>query len=179
MRKIYRAVLFVIVAGLTACNSGSQQGQPASGNSSGSLQMSETVSSIDSAAAVASATRMLNENEVDSLWQLQQKIMQQPSDIALRRELGRRAIDAAAGIIWAVGQGRINPKTTTPNVALNQAKMAATLDASRWAAYLLEWQKTDYAADFGKIETRVPGIKVVRESTNDSLFIVLAQAQIR
>lgn len=160
-----------------ACDNGTKQGQPAPADSAGSLQIAETTPSADS--AWTSAARVLTESETDSLWQLQQKIMLQPQDIVLRRELGRRAIDVNAGVIWTVGQGRINPKATTPNVALNQAKMAATLDAGRWAAYLLEWQKTDYAADFGKIQARVPGVKVVRESMNDSLCIVLAQVSAR
>jgi len=160
-----------------ACDNGAKQSQPAPAGSAGSLQVAETTPNADS--APATTARVLTESETDSLWQLQQKIMQQPNDITLRRELGRRAIDANAGIIWAVGQGRINPKATPTNVALNQAKMAATLDAGRWAAYLLEWQKTDYAADFGKIQARIPGVKVVRESMNDSLCIVLAQVSAR
>lgn len=169
MKRPHFAALVVI--GLAACNNGSQQSQPAPAGSSGSLQIAEATSNTDSAATM----RVLSESEADSLLQLQQKIMQQPNDIALRRELGRRAIDANAGIIWAVGKGWINPNATTPNVALNQAKLAATLDAARWAAYLLEWQNSDYAADFGKIQARVPGVKVVREAMTDSVCIVLAQ----
>lgn len=160
-----------------ACDNGAKQGQPAPAGSTGSLQVAETTPNVDSAST--STARVLSESEADSLWQLQQKIMQQPQDIMLRRELGRRAIDTGAGIVWAVGQGRINPKTTTPNVALNQAKMAASLDAGRWVAYLLEWQKTDYAADFGKIQAHIPAVKVVRESMNDSLCIVLVQGPTR
>jgi len=175
MKKHHFAAL--VVVGLAACNNGSQQSQPAPAGSSGSLQIEEATSNADSAAATTA--RVLTESEADSLLQLQQKIMQQPHDMTLRRELGRRAIDANAGIIWAVGKGRINPNATTPNVALNQAKLAATLDAGRWAAYLLEWQQSDYATDFGKIQARIPGVKVVRESMSDSLCIVLAQVPMR
>ncbi len=171
------AVLAVVAVGWAACNNGSQRGQPAPAETAGSLQMAETAPNADS--ATAPAARILTEGEADSLLQWQQKIMQQPTDISLRRELGRRAIDARAGVIWAVGKGRINPSATTPNVALNHAKMAATMDASRWAAYLLEWQQSDYATDFGKIQARVPGVKVVRETMNDSLCIVLVQVSTR
>jgi len=167
----------VIVTCFTACDDGPKQGQSAQADSTGSLKVAETT--LNAGVPLGQSARVLTESEADSFLQLQQQIMQQPNEVALRRELGRRAIDANAGVIWVVGKGRINPKAATPNAALNQAKMAATLDAGRWAAYLLEWQKTDYAADFGKIQARVPGVKVVRESMNDSLCVVLAQVSLR
>jgi hypothetical protein len=64
-------------------------------------------------------------------------------------------------------------------VALRQAEMAATLDASRWAAYLLEWRKTDYATKFGSLKASVPGATVVRKATNDSLCVVLARVPLQ
>jgi hypothetical protein len=171
------AMPVVIVACFSACDDGPKQGQPAQADSTGSLKIAETT--LNAGAALGDAARVLTESEADSLLQLQQQIMQQPNEVALRRELGRRAIDANAGVIWVVGKGRINPKASTLNTALNQAKMAATLDAGRWAAYLREWQKTDYATDFGKIQASIPGVKVIRESMTDSLCVVLAQVSLQ
>jgi hypothetical protein len=176
--KLLRVVITILLCtSFTACHDSPKQGQPAQADSTGSLQATETA--LNAGAVPGQTARVLTESEADSLLQLQQQIMQQPDAVTLRRELGRRAIDTTAGVIWVVGKGRINPKATTLNTALNQAKMAATLDAGRWAAYLREWQKTDYAADFGKIQASVPGIKVVRESMTDSLCIVLAQVSLQ
>jgi hypothetical protein len=105
--------------------------------------------------------------------------MQQPENIELRRELGRRAINAGAGVIWAMGQGRVNPKATNSSVAANHAEIAAKLDASRWAAYLIEWQKSGYAAPFGSLQSNLPGATVVRKKTYDSLCVVLARISLK
>jgi len=178
MKLQLSVIPILLITCFTACDDGPKQGgQPAQADSTGSLQVTETA--LNAGAVPGQPARVLTESEADSLLQLQQQIMQQPHAITLRHALGRRAIDANAGVIWVVGKGRINPKAATLSTALNQAKMAATLDAGRWAAYLLEWHKTDYAADFGKIQARVPGVKVVRESMTDSLYLVLAQVSLR
>jgi hypothetical protein len=78
-----------------------------------------------------------------------------------------------------VGKGRVNPQASLPSVALSQAEMAATLDASRWAAYLLEWQKNDYTTKFGSLQASVPGATIVRKSTNDTLCMVLARVPLQ
>ena len=177
MKLQFIVISILLSTCFTACEDGPKQGQPAQADSTGSLQATETA--LNAGAVPGQPARVLTESEADSLLQLQQQIMQQPDAVTLRRALGRRAIDTTAGVIWVVGTGRINPKATTLNTALNQAKMAATLDAGRWAAYLQEWQKTDYAADFGKIQASVPGVKVIRESMTDSLCVVLAQVSLR
>ncbi|MDZ7344662.1 MAG: hypothetical protein ONA90_09140, partial [candidate division KSB1 bacterium] len=66
-------------------------------------------------------------------------------------------------------------QASSPNVAQSQAEQAALLDASRWAAYLIEWRKTDYATKFGALQSSVPGVQLVRKALTDSLCIVLVQ----
>jgi hypothetical protein len=177
MKSNLIVMLVAISCGISACNNGPKQGQPADAGSAGSLNVSEKT--LNTGETTEQPARVPSESEADSLLQLQQQIMQQPDDAALRRELGRRAIDANAGIVWGVGKGRINPKASIPNSAANQAKLAATLDAGRWAAYLIEWRKTDYATKFGALQANLPGVKVVRESFTDSLCIVLAQVPLK
>jgi len=175
--KLISITLAILLCSVWACNDEPKQGQPAEGGAAGSLKVSEHT--LNTGVAAAQPARVPSESEADSLLQLQQQIMQQPENEALRRELGRRAIDVNAGIIWAVGKGRVNPKASTPNTAANQAKMAATLDASRWAAYLMEWQKTGYATKFGAVQAQMPNVLVVREAFHDSLWIVLAQMPLK
>jgi hypothetical protein len=151
--------------------------EPADTRATGTLNVSEQT--LNAGVAAGQPARVPSEGEADSLMQLQQQIMLQPENVDLRRELGQRAIDANAGVVWVVGKGRLKPNASNSNVAANQARMAATLDASRWAAYLIEWQKTDYAMNFGAIQASVPGVKVVREAVSDSLCIVLAQVPLR
>jgi hypothetical protein len=171
------AVLAALSCGFWACQDDPKQGQFANVDSTGSLNVSEET--LNAGVAISQPARVPSEIEADSLLQLQQQIMQQPNEVALRRELGRRAIDANAGAIWVVGKGRVNPKASTPNAAANQAKLAAAIDAGRWAAYLIEWHKTDYATNFGEVHANIPGVKIVRESFNDSLCVVLAQAPLK
>jgi len=166
-------ILVVVSCGVWACHDDPKPGQPAHADSTGMLNASEQT--LNAGVSTGQPARVPSEIEADSLRQLQQQIMQQPDDIALRRELGRRAIDTSAGIVWVVGKGRVNPKTANPNTAANQAKMVATLDAGRWAAYLIEWHKNDYATKFGVVQANIAGVKVVRESFNGSLCVVLAQ----
>jgi hypothetical protein len=175
--KFFSAALTIFSCSVWACHDEPKQGQPAEGGAAGSLKVSEHT--LNTGVATAQPARIPSESEADSLLQLQQQIMQQPDDVALRRELGRRAIDMSAGMIWVVGKGRVNPKASTLNTAANQARMAATLDASRWAAYLIEWQKTDYATKFGAVQAQMPNVKVVREAFHDSLCIVLAQMPLK
>jgi len=175
MRVNFIIILLAVGCGIWSCQDEPQQGKPA--DTGGALNVSEQT--LNAGVTGSQPARIPTESEADSLLQLQQQIMQQPDNVALRRELGRRALDANAGIVWVVGKGRINPKASTPNTALNQAQMAATLDASRWAVYLIEWHKTDYAARFGAVQGGLVGVKVIRASTNDSLCIVLAQAPLQ
>jgi hypothetical protein len=173
--------LSIIVAaaglGVWSCADDPKQAEPADTGATGSLNVSEQT--LNAGVAAGQPARVPSESEADSLLLLQQQIMLQPDNVGLRRELGQRAIDANAGVAWVVGKGRLKPNASNSNVAASQAKMAATLDASRWAAYLFEWQKTDYAMNFGTIQASVPGVKVVRESVNDSLCIVLAQVPLK
>src|SRR5574341_2000836 len=165
----------VILVGIWACQDSTKKSQPEEAGAAGTANVSEQTF----IAAASDSANAPSEAEADLLWQLEQQIMQQPENSELRRELGRQAIDASAGVIWTVGQGRVNPRVTNPSVAANQAEMAAKIDASRWAAYLIEWQKTDYAVPFGSLYSNLPGALVVRKKTYDSLCVVLTSVSLK
>ncbi len=175
MRSSFGVIFLLLSLTCWTCQANREKGQPQAADSVGAAKISEQAGAV----AGGGVVREPSETEADTLLQLEQQIMQQPENEALRRELGRRAIDANSGVIWVVGKGRVNPQASTPSVALSQAEMAATLDASRWAAYLLEWQKTDYATKFGSLQASVPGATVVRKATNDSLCVVLARVPLQ
>ncbi|MCI0692083.1 hypothetical protein L0337_08780 [candidate division KSB1 bacterium] len=174
MRSSFLLLILLVSLTCWTCQANREKDQPQAADSIGAAKISAQAGAVG-----GEVVRELSEAEADTLLQLEQQIMQQPENEALRRELGRRAIDANSGVIWAVGKGRVNPQASSPSVALSQAEMAATLDASRWAAYLLEWRKTDYATKFGSLQASVPGATVVRKATNDSLCVVLARVPLQ
>jgi hypothetical protein len=170
MRTPFVLIVLLACCASWTCQANREKGQPQAVDAVGVAKIPAQAGTVG-----GEPVRELSEAEADTLLQLEQQIMLQPENEALRRELGRRAIDANAGVIWAVGKGRVNPQASIPSVALSQAETAATLDASRWAAYLLEWRKTDYATKFGSLQASVPGATAVRKAANDSICVVLAR----
>jgi hypothetical protein len=175
MRSFFVLLTLLVSFASWTCQANREKGQPQAADSVGATKISEQAGAV----AGGGVVREPSEAEADTLLQLEQQIMQQPENVELRRELGRRAMDINSGVIWTVGKGRVNPQASTPSVAFSQAEMAATLDASRWAAYLLEWQKTDYATKFGSLQGSVPGATVVRKVTNDSLCVALVRVPLQ
>ncbi|MGH7494211.1 MAG: hypothetical protein ACREOO_17710 [bacterium] len=111
--------------------------------------------------------------EAQAIRALQDRVAQRPEEIAIRRELGAKAIDLAAGVLWTVGHAKLPGGAAAGGVVRSQAELAARLDASRWAAYLLQWHKTDYAANYGSVQARVGATEVVNTSYTDSTCVVL------
>lgn len=164
---------FLIVAAsltLSACQSGNTPREPES--------QSEGAISVAEGSQTGAAARVPDEAARQALLALEEKIMQQPEGAALRREFGAQAIDAAAGVIWTVGRGKIPPGESIAALAQNKARQAALLDASRWAAYVLEWQKNDYATAFGALHGEVPNGIIVNETFSDSMCVVLVKTSL-
>lgn len=154
-----------LLLALLACQNGNPPRQPET-EPGGAISAREGAPS-------APEVRVPDETAAQALLQLQEKVTQQPQEIAARRELGARAIDGAAGTLWTVGRGKIPPGERMAAVAQSKARQAALMDASRWAAYLLEWQKNDYATAFGSLQGAVPNGSIVRETMTDSSCTVL------
>lgn len=160
-----------IILALSACQGGNTPREPES--------QSEGAISVAEGSQTGAAARVPDEAARQALLALEEKIMRQPEDAALRREFGAQAIDAAAGVIWTIGRGKIPPGESIAAIAQNKAKQAALLDASRWAAYVLEWQKHDYATAFGALRGEVPNSTIVNETFSDSMCVVLVKTSLK
>ena len=169
IRLSIAAMLFIIA--LLACSESADK-QPRAPETSGALNTIETT-------ATQAEARVPTEAEAQALLALQERLMQQPQDITLRRELGQKAIDANAGVVWSVGRAKIPATSASPNIAQSQAELAARIDASRWAAYLLAWHKNDYATNFGAIQAQVPGGEAVSKLVTDSTCVVVMKTGVR
>lgn len=160
-----RLVLTVVV--YCSCSQQAEQ-QPREPESEDALSATEN-------AAIQPEVRIPSEVEAQEMLELQNRIMKSPGEVALRRALGEKAIMADAGVVWSIGRGKISPTTTSLSVAQSQAELAARIDAARWAAYLLEWQKNGYATAFGALQAQAPGGEVINKTLNDSTCIVLVK----
>lgn len=169
----HAAACFIICCAvlLLSCSRNDKQ-QPREPESSGTLRTSESTAS-------QVAVREPNTAEVETMLTLQERIKQQPQDRALRRELGRKAIDASNALVWTIGRAKIATTAVSFNIAQSQAEFAACIDASRWAAYLLAWHQNDYATDFGTIQTQVPGGEVVSKVVTDSTCVVVMKTRLQ
>lgn len=170
MIRLSNAVVLLVIA-LLACSENADK-QPRPPETSGSLSTSETTQTQAEA-------RVPTPSEAQALLTLQERIMQQPQELALRRELGQKAIDANAGVVWSIGRAKIPSTAASPNIAQSQAELAARIDASRWAAYLLAWHKNDYATNFGAIQAQVPNGDVVSKAFTDSSCVVVMKTSLR
>ncbi len=135
--------------------------------------------STNEATATQAELRVPTAAEVQALLARQDRIAQQPQDAALRRELGQKALDMNAGVVWSVGRAKLPSTSASSHIAQSQAELAARVDASRWAAYLIEWQRNDYATAFGSVHTNIPGGEVVSKSVTDSTCLVLLKTSLR
>ncbi len=138
-----------------------------------STQQEGTIAPQEGAGTPMVTVRIPDDAEMQSILQTEEAIVANPFSDSLRRELGRKAIDAASRTIWTVGTGRIADPSSA--VALSNAERAAWADGNRWAAYLIEWQKNNYSSPFGNVHAQVPGSVIERKSMSDSLCVALVK----
>lgn len=164
MKRIFLTLVLMVVIYSSCAQQGEQQ--PREPESSGALSASEN-------AAMQTDLRVPSEFEVQELLALQDQIMKNPEEIALRRALGEKAIVVEAGVVWSIGRGKISLSARPLNVAQSQAELAARIDAARWAAYLSTWHKSDFGTPFGAMKAEVSGGEVVKKILTDSTCTVL------
>jgi hypothetical protein len=165
-RRRFVGIVGLLIVICSGCLNTSEKTQPQEGS----------LVAREEAASPAVLARAPDEAEMLTLMEIQRSIMTNPQSDSLRRELGRRAIDAPGRVMWTVGVGRATDPASA--VALRQAERAAWIDGSRWAAYLLEWQKNNYRSPFGSLEGQVPGSSIERKSVIDSLCVVLVKTSL-
>ncbi len=109
----------------------------------------------------------------------QSEIQTTPEDKSLYQSLLQLCVDENAQKIITTGQGK-PPENARSAVAIQSAERAAYIDASRWIAYLLEWQKhgTD-SLTFGQLEAELPPVRVLhKEVAGDYTVSLLVEADI-
>jgi len=162
---------FLVLLAVISCQQEPEQGQLRQPENTGAIPAIEEGQSQP-------VERIPTDQEILNLFALEDRILQQPDDRALRRALGEAAADVQAGIIWTAGRAKIKAGAPSPAIARSFAEQAAFVDASRWAAYILEWLENDYATEFGKIQGRVPGGKIVKSAATDSSVVVVVNFRI-
>ncbi len=173
LARLFKRVLSLILLAFIGCSCSERTDkQPREPETGGALNATENTTT-------QAEVRVPTAAEVQALLVLQDRIVQQPQEVALRRELGQRAIVVNAGVVWSAGRAKIPVNAASPNVAQSQAVLLARIDASRWAAYLLEWHKNDYATAFGSVHANVPGGEVVNQIFTDSTCVVLLKTKLQ
>jgi hypothetical protein len=116
------------------------------------------------------------EISLEKLLPLQEKIMQQPDSIAFRRELVAASVNIAQKTLRAAGVGLVPENAENTAIAQQAAERAAYLDACRWAAYILKWQKSPDSPAFGEIQGNIPGAQILHKTvTEDGKSVVLVE----
>jgi len=111
------------------------------------------------------------------LLDLQEKIRQQPQDIALRRQLVEAAVDGNTQKYFAAGLGKVPVESPSSAMASQGAERAAFIDGCRWIAYLQAWEKNPETPEFGAIQGQVPPAKIIYKHTTPDQVVVLVEAR--
>ena len=164
--RFYLSLASLMLLSLSACT---QQGEQSPPRQSETSQINYGVEKNPPQASIPPPSAA----EVEVLIGMQDRIRQQPNEISLRRELGEKAIQEQARVVWTVGRAKLPGGAAAGAVAKSQAELAARIDAGRWAAYLLQWRGNDYATDFGSLQGRAPASEVAGVSYSDSSCVVL------
>jgi len=181
-KSLHTSLSLILLFAFIACEKKAEQ--EASTQQEGSIDPQEETGSAPHPESMMEAergapmvtVRVPDDAEMQAILQTQQAIITNPFSDSLRRELGRKAIDAASRVIWTVGAGRVADPSSA--VALSNAERAAWADGNRWAAYLIEWKKNDYSSPFGSVQTQVPGSVIERKSMSDSLCVALVKTEL-
>ncbi|HPG39629.1 MAG TPA: hypothetical protein PLP19_20300 [bacterium] len=107
------------------------------------------------------------EQSMAILLPLQEKILQTPDNVDLRRELVAASVNSEQKTLRAVGYGLPPEHAANSAMAQQAAERAAYLDACRWAAYIIKWQDSPDSPAFGEIEGNIPGARIIYKETAD------------
>ncbi len=118
----------------------------------------------------------LSPDQIQRLLELEKAVLQNPDNAELHRQVLEAGVFPEHGVLVAAGVGLLKNAENGAPIPQALARRAATLDAQRWAAYLLQWYRHGPELAFGTLSTRFvsPSQPVVRLVQNDSLVLVLA-----
>ena len=109
---------------------------------------------------------------------IQNQIIGNPADVALHKKLVETSVDEDHQIIRAMGQGKQPPDARSTAIAEQAALDAAFIDASQWVAYIIEWKKDPQTPEFGKIQAKLPGTRIVYKTSEGDLTKVLIESKL-
>ncbi len=95
------------------------------------------------------------------LIQLQEKIVQNPKDVELRKEFLAQAFDKNRQVLYTAGAGKFPPEAANSAMARQSAERAAFIDACRWGAYALKWKDNPATPDYGEIKGDLPNARIL------------------
>lgn len=105
------------------------------------------------------------EQSLQLLLPLQERIIQSPDSVALRKELVKASVNPEQKTLRAAGYGLPPVHAANSAMAQQAGERAAYLDACRWAAYILKWQESPDSPTFGEIQSDLPGARIVYKDT--------------
>lgn len=111
-----------------------------------------------------------------TVFDAQQRVMQSPQDVDLRKSLCQQAYFPNSRAIVTVGVGRLRHPETGQPLSFPLVRQAALADAARWASYVSTWLAQDYQPEFGQIsKVFQANSRLMGESTRgDSLYVMMA-----
>ncbi len=114
--------------------------------------------------------------QFDQLSELQQQIMVNSTDAALREEFIHQAYFTNNNSIITIGVARLTHPETGAPITRSLVQRAARMDANRWAAYGISWIKNSYQPDFGKLQAFFQGEQkeLMSYTQGDSLYLAVA-----
>ena len=117
--------------------------------------------------------------QAGDLLSLQEEIREAPALVQLRQRYLTLALDPARGKIRAVGMAKVPENPDNRVVVQQSSERAAFLDACRWVAYLLAWNRDIQQPDFGRIQGQVPGARIIYQHVAVDQVVVMVESDLK
>ena len=117
--------------------------------------------------------------QAGDLLSLQEEIREAPALVELRQRYLALALNPARGTIRAVGMSRVPDNPDNRAAVQQSSERAAFLDACRWIAYLLAWNRNVQQPDFGRIQGQVPGARIVYKHVAVDQIVVMVESDVK
>lgn len=112
------------------------------------------------------------------LLSIQEQIRERPAEKTPRTQLLALAVNPAAGMIRAVGIGKVSETSQNRALDLQNIERAAFIDACRWLVYIRAWQKDVTTPDFGKIQGNLPAARTIYKHANPGQVVVMVETNL-
>ncbi len=169
-------VLILMVVVSASCSKKDRGTQQTADEKTGTISADENtgVLTADEKAHVDLAA--LETELVPRLLEIENSIINDPTNVKLRKQFVRTATDDNAKKVRAVGVGKPPPDSRDSE---KMAKRAAIVDSYRWLAYLQKWRLDPSQPDFGQLSGELPASQVLFvKMTPENGAIALAETDL-